>query len=826
MRACVRLRVVFVDVGILSGSQRRRGLQKCWLQLRPDIVTIADLVAHLQVTFGLHSSCPHGLIISIDGFVLPSFESVCILKNEDVIMIKKNGVMFQDVVKFCGSHNQEQILQSRQTSAFNNMNLASMDPQLDSQGDQNDTVLSIRGTIHIETSSKRMKENGKRKRSNKLQGSNNTLAGKNSQRDSLGDEENVGLHGNKARKENTSNEMVKAKRKKKISGELQTTDTSANRDFQADSQIDKGDLGLSIPHIDTSSEIKLIIKGKHKLQGSADTLAIKDFQGYSNCDEENIVFHGDIVSLRTASYEMMNEKSKENHTSKHQASEYSQRVSPGDKKEVGLPNGNIAHTETPREITSLIKRKHSNKLQPSENESKGNDDGHEPKINATGDVRKLPGKNARLKKAKRLWYQTFGSKIEKKVLSRSAYRKKFKRFFYRKFGSKKTKKLIKNETENEIVEGNNQEKPLEHANADQNSNVDEEMVPVINDEEIVPVINDDEEIVPVIVRPGHIHFVPSDMVSAWADQPVKTFQWNGTISKKKGIKWGRQNTSNKWNDDTSNATAAELDKVSNEDATVENVDVYGKSIVNQVEAVKECNGNSVAKEFEEVKELLEFESFPPLVRLPEEGDVLIYRMVELSSTWCPELSPFRVGKVSSYDCGSSKVVLLPLPEYPITLEEVSEEGQENGSSYEEDGTLAVDFASLLDVRLLEATESIKTTPSTISVEELQNAVLVNNQEMQTSAPRNSQESVCSISSNRIEISSEHTENHQLSDGWAAINQALEEKKSQLEKQNDSDERNSSLTATKTGAWSYRAMRRNALGPTLAMLRSSSGDSDK
>ncbi|XP_020588617.1 coilin-like isoform X5 [Phalaenopsis equestris] len=774
MRACVRLRVVFVDVGILSGSQRRRGLQKCWLQLRPDIVTIADLVAHLQVTFGLHSSCPHGLIISIDGFVLPSFESVCILKNEDVIMIKKNGVMFQDVVKFCGSHNQEQILQSRQTSAFNNMNLASMDPQLDSQGDQNDTVLSIRGTIHIETSSKRMKENGKRKRSNKLQGSNNTLAGKNSQRDSLGDEENVGLHGNKARKENTSNEMVKAKRKKKISGELQTTDTSANRDFQADSQIDKGDLGLSIPHIDTSSEIKLIIKGKHKLQGSA----------------------------------------------------YSQRVSPGDKKEVGLPNGNIAHTETPREITSLIKRKHSNKLQPSENESKGNDDGHEPKINATGDVRKLPGKNARLKKAKRLWYQTFGSKIEKKVLSRSAYRKKFKRFFYRKFGSKKTKKLIKNETENEIVEGNNQEKPLEHANADQNSNVDEEMVPVINDEEIVPVINDDEEIVPVIVRPGHIHFVPSDMVSAWADQPVKTFQWNGTISKKKGIKWGRQNTSNKWNDDTSNATAAELDKVSNEDATVENVDVYGKSIVNQVEAVKECNGNSVAKEFEEVKELLEFESFPPLVRLPEEGDVLIYRMVELSSTWCPELSPFRVGKVSSYDCGSSKVVLLPLPEYPITLEEVSEEGQENGSSYEEDGTLAVDFASLLDVRLLEATESIKTTPSTISVEELQNAVLVNNQEMQTSAPRNSQESVCSISSNRIEISSEHTENHQLSDGWAAINQALEEKKSQLEKQNDSDERNSSLTATKTGAWSYRAMRRNALGPTLAMLRSSSGDSDK
>ncbi|KAL0921334.1 hypothetical protein M5K25_008396 [Dendrobium thyrsiflorum] len=82
----VRLRVVFEDAGLLRGSQRRRGLQRCWLQLRPGIDTIADLAAHLHVTFGLQNSCPHGLIISMGGFVLPSFESTCILKDEDIIM--------------------------------------------------------------------------------------------------------------------------------------------------------------------------------------------------------------------------------------------------------------------------------------------------------------------------------------------------------------------------------------------------------------------------------------------------------------------------------------------------------------------------------------------------------------------------------------------------------------------------------------------------------------------------------------------------------------------------------------------------------------------
>ncbi|KAG6573691.1 Coilin, partial [Cucurbita argyrosperma subsp. sororia] len=32
--------------------------------------------------------------------------------------------------------------------------------------------------------------------------------------------------------------------------------------------------------------------------------------------------------------------------------------------------------------------------------------------------------------------------------------------------------------------------------------------------------------------------------------------------------------------------------------------------------------------------------------LPQKGDVVAYRLIELSSTWTPEISSFRAGKVS------------------------------------------------------------------------------------------------------------------------------------------------------------------------------------
>lgn len=287
----------------------------------------------------------------------------------------------------------------------------------------------------------------------------------------------------------------------------------------------------------------------------------------------------------------------------------------------------------------------------------------------------------------------------------------------------------------------------------------------------------EEEIVPVVVRPGHIRFEPLDAERSklQSSGPVETLQWNGTTSKKKGQKWGRENTSSKRNDD--------------------NV----------------CNGASnekfLAEEGKHVHGRIDFESLYPLIRLPEEGDVLVYRLVELSSSWCPELSPFRVGKVSSYDSISLKIVLVPVPEYPLFSEEKNSTEElvrePDNTHYKEDGSLEIEYASLVDVRLLKPNESEAVNVNAIQVERTIVAAPVNNWE--ASLAKNTTESVTPSIERRPNM------------GWEQIEQALTDKKAELQQDNDWGSWTPNRS-TSTTSWSYGALRGSALGPTLALLR--------
>jgi len=147
----------------------------------------------------------------------------------------------------------------------------------------------------------------------------------------------------------------------------------------------------------------------------------------------------------------------------------------------------------------------------------------------------------------------------------------------------------------------------------------------------------EDEIVPVVVRPGHIRFEPA------GGQPDKSpakemqgnFEWSGTMSKKKGQKWG-MNSSNKKNGNSMEANHHFMDckitenvscAVSNQkDDESNNIDTSSVKIIEE-----KFNG-----------EPLDFERFYPLTRLPKEGDLIAYRLVELSSSLCPELSSYRV----------------------------------------------------------------------------------------------------------------------------------------------------------------------------------------
>ncbi|TXG57455.1 hypothetical protein EZV62_018768 [Acer yangbiense] len=87
----MRLRLVFENHHILSKSQRKEGLAKSWFLFKPKLhKTISDLSAYLLHIFGLHHSCPHGLL-SMDGFALLPFESTCVLKDKDVVCVRKKA---------------------------------------------------------------------------------------------------------------------------------------------------------------------------------------------------------------------------------------------------------------------------------------------------------------------------------------------------------------------------------------------------------------------------------------------------------------------------------------------------------------------------------------------------------------------------------------------------------------------------------------------------------------------------------------------------------------------------------------------------------------
>ncbi|XP_016471400.2 uncharacterized protein LOC107793536 isoform X2 [Nicotiana tabacum] len=93
MGESVRVRLIFKERHILSELQEKsEGLRHSWFLLKPQQHrTIYDLSSSVLHTFQLHHSCPHGLLLSMDGFVLPPFESTCILKDNSTVSVKKKG---------------------------------------------------------------------------------------------------------------------------------------------------------------------------------------------------------------------------------------------------------------------------------------------------------------------------------------------------------------------------------------------------------------------------------------------------------------------------------------------------------------------------------------------------------------------------------------------------------------------------------------------------------------------------------------------------------------------------------------------------------------
>ncbi|KAJ4915555.1 sphere organelles protein-related [Raphanus sativus] len=366
--------------------------------------------------------------------------------------------------------------------------------------------------------------------------------------------------------------------------------------------------------------------------------------------------------------------------------------------------------------------------------------------NISGETKKTPSRSARRKKAKRQWLR------EKTKLEKEEYLQL------------KQKQMVVAPSQKPAFTTNHQVTKGNRSVALENQQPDED-----GDGDGVG-----DEVVPVEVRPGHIRFEPldeTDQDSAEAAPPAEKLVWNGNMTKKKGQKWGTEK--------------AGLSKR------------YAQDMDEDTDQTQPAEAETLAKG------QIDFEQLVAYSGLVKKGDVIAYRLIELTSSWTPEVSSFRVGKISYYDPESKKVILMPVQEYPIEKkteeDEDSSSMQPDTSLYKEDGSLEIEFSSLLDVRC------IKTSSS-------------NTTEVAKSAPPKPDKTVANLKLSTDNGLQTPVKENGKGDPWEELSNALSAKKAQLSQANNGgwDKKGSSSGVS---TWSYKALRGSGMGPVMNYLRS-------
>ncbi|GAB2292328.1 hypothetical protein Dimus_026575 [Dionaea muscipula] len=392
---------------------------------------------------------------------------------------------------------------------------------------------------------------------------------------------------------------------------------------------------------------------------------------------------------------------------------------------------------------------------------------------------------------------------ENKKSSRSSRRKKAKRLWLREIKKTEKEKLLerclpmnvvakKDSKTDQTSELQKVSLPMKDVSADSGSAED------LNDslEHPEPDSEAEGEITPIVVRPGHIRFAPYGKdKDVEKNQDAKgAFQWNGITNKRQGQKWGieRQSVPQR----------------------------YHPKNCNQDYSNRQIKGKRPATLQED------FEKLVPLIDSPKQDDVIAYRLLELSSSFCPELSSFRVGKILWFDPESNRTMLVPVPEYPVQFEKKTDESASGlpfeTSQYKDDGSLEIDFHSLVNVRIVKRGNL---NPSEVGPPTVVKQAPVANGQPSTSGVSNGgfdtpvRNRILPASGTQPIISKKEMFSRAPGKGdvdpWEELTQALDAKKTDLLQQDDKWNQNGN---SEKRTWSYRTLQRSALGPTLNRLR--------
>ncbi|CAD6263903.1 unnamed protein product [Miscanthus lutarioriparius] len=661
--APVRLRLLFENSRLLRRVQRDEGLRRCWLLLSPELATVADLAAHVAARFRLRRTCPRGVVLSMDGFTLPPFESTCIFRDNDIIRVKQKSCTKQV------GHNDVHCIQDHEIIEKRPL---PVDDRILAIQDQKDGCKHQEEEAHDH----QLEENATASHSIE----NNETNSKRKWSDGIA--------------EIPESSKCRGKR-------LKVTNSGKQIDYSKEEQSESKKLNLSV----------IDIEAKKATPQHETTTTLVEQQKSEGNNQTELKCEAMVVDY-----------------------------------------------------------------------------------NAQSDTKKLESRSARRKKIKRLMRQTGKLQSEKNVHEDSPIAAGFP------------------------SSSNQDGLPVPSSNQN-GSHVHFSSLKADEEES-----DTSEEIVPVVVRPGHIRFEPAggEPDKSPAKELQGTFQWSGTMSKKKGQKWGIDSSNKKNADIVYHAGIAGSSTEVNNHVRDIKITENGFCAVsnrrnNEGSNIELSSAKTVANEEKSSGEPFDFESLYPLTRLPKEGDLIAYRLVELSSMLCPELSAYRVGKVLIYDPISSRIILLPVQEYPITTEEKENKDESDMladlSPYKEDGSLEIEYSSLLDVRLLKGIEPLlgaASTPSAETCNEVGSAL--------AGRPVTLHKNEGNIENQKPPLVANNTKDEErtLGKSESTVWEKNDEPSDKVDVQENgwgAWKQNAS-----TSAWSYRALRSSALGPTMAMLR--------
>ncbi|XP_009601223.1 coilin isoform X3 [Nicotiana tomentosiformis] len=775
----VRLRLLFKDPDILSDLQKTEGFKRIWFLLKPQLhTTINDLSSYLLRTFQLHASCPHGIMLSMDGFVLPPFESTYILKDKDVVSVeKKGGHLAVD-----GNNGQKVILAVEGNdgpNAIENLQIVEKQPEIDGP-----LLLANEAFGHESSDSE--------------------------------DE----------------------------SSDSEETEDNSEKEEEAE------------PKEDTSHRENATISKKRK---ASETLPCskkkKHCSDVKKKLDEQTKKQQDLTSKKQNRSDTKN-KDMENNRGNAESSE-DNPITPSTKKNDEVQKSSVENIETTPNSDATKKKGPSRTARRKK-----------AKRQWLREMAKIQEKNTLvesegLRNWKELQAEAGRGEPSRQPEGRVNDEANGQPKGHRNWKQQKTK--AKKE------EATGQPKGLQFHGEDQNRDTDQEKHAEETSKssgKSCQNIDTEDEVVPVEIRPGHIRFEPlgKELVSKQSQVEVESFRWNGMMSKKKGQKWGQEKVSfsqrndspgsnkerpgmmncerQRWgqekvsfsqNNDSLEMMNCERQKWGQEKVSFSHNDSLGSrkghpEMMNrerqkwgQEKVSFPQNNDSLGsnKEHPEMlngekephcHESIDFNTLPFLSGVPKEGLVIAYRLLELSSTWTPEVSSYRVGKISWCNSEANRVLLMPVAEFPVIFSEDESSKQPDSSIYNENGSLEIDFSALLEVRLLKnGTPDSAGVPGRVIEGSAANGStpVIGSSKKKTETP----------SAGAAEVNNgKKTQSTPSGNGrvnlWEQFSETLKAKKTEL-----SQEGSWGKPSSGKNSWSYRSMRGGALGPTMAILRS-------